>query len=107
MDDTIIKLIGVYGLTIQTSKHIFYQELRQAQHLQPIPWMIVGDFNVTLHQTDRSNQQHNTHDMIQFKNVTDSLELMDLQLQGMDYTWSNEQETPSFVRLDKFLISTK
>jgi hypothetical protein len=68
--------------------------------------MITGDFNVTLNPMDRSNQQHTMHEMTQFRNVVSSLELMDLQLQGREYTWSNERETPSFVRLDRFLIST-
>jgi hypothetical protein len=33
------------------------------------------------------------------------MELKDICLQGRKYTWSNNRETPSFVRLVRFLIS--
>jgi exonuclease III len=107
MDDTIFRLTMVYGPTNTTERANFYAELQQAKPNINMPWMVAGDMNVTLHTMDKSNTQHTSNDMRSFQQIVNSLELMDLQLQGRKYTWCNERKVPSYVRLDRFLISTE
>jgi hypothetical protein len=106
LDDMIIRFIGVYGPTTHAQRAQLYDELKQAKPQVQIPWMLAGDFNVTLHITDRSNRNHSSREMIQFRNLIHSLDLIDLQLKGRQYTWCNEREILSFVRQDRFFIST-
>jgi hypothetical protein len=65
--------------------------------------MVTGDMNVTLRKTDRSNRQHTQYEMRSFQQIVNSLEFLDLQLQGRNYTWCNKRDEPSYVRLDRFL----
>jgi hypothetical protein len=107
MDNIIFRLTIVYGPTNTNERANFYAELQQAKLNNNIPWMVAGDINVTLQLRDKSNTQHTSLDMRSFQHIVNSLELLDLQLQGRKYTWCNEREVPSYVRLDIFLISVE
>jgi exonuclease III len=107
MDNIIFRLTIVYGPTNTNERANFYAELQQAKPNNNIPWMVAGDMNVTLQLRDKSNTQHTSLDMRSFQHIVNSLELLDLQLQGRKYTWCNEREVPSYVRLDRFLISVE
>jgi hypothetical protein len=41
---------------------------------------------------------------VQWRTVQE-LELMDIHLHGRMYTWSNERENPTLVRLDRVLVT--
>jgi exonuclease III len=105
-DDTIFRITTVYGPTQHSDRHTFFSELRAAKPTNMLPWIVTGDFNVTLNPLDRSNQNHTQHEMRQFQAEVHNLELIDLTLKGRKFTWSSERENPTFVRLDRFLIST-
>ena len=45
--------------------------------------------------------------MRQFNHTIDYLQLLELDLNGKLYTWSNEQDTPTMSRIDRFLASTE
>jgi hypothetical protein len=40
-----------------------------------------------------------------FRHTVQALELQDLHLHGRTFTWSNEREHPTLVRLDRVLVS--
>ncbi len=42
-----------------------------------------------------------------FSDLINELELIDLPLGNQNFTWSNMQDRPTLVKLDRFLISTK
>jgi endonuclease/exonuclease/phosphatase family metal-dependent hydrolase len=67
---------------------------------------ILHDFNATLNIQDRSNRSYPLHHTRAFKALIDSIGVIDLPLYDRNYTWSNGRELSSFVRLDRFLIST-
>ncbi|XP_078154149.1 uncharacterized protein LOC144549305 [Carex rostrata] len=83
----------------------FFQELASAKPHINMPWLIAGDFNVTLNLNERSNIGYPMHHMNQFRAVVDRMELVDMPLQGRAYTWASARDNPTFVRLDRFLMS--
>lgn len=98
---------GVYGPSNQRDKHLFFNELGQAKPTMPMPWLIAGYFNVTLNLQERSNTGYPVQQMMRFRSLVNSLGLIDLPLQGRKYTWSNDRDDPTFVRLDRFLMSAE
>jgi exonuclease III len=89
----------VYGPSTQVDKEIFY---RQFENCVPIntPCLIFGDFNVTLHENDRSNPVNHWRNTNRFAEVIRAMSLHNLNLQGRRYIWSNARDRPTFVRLD-------
>jgi endonuclease/exonuclease/phosphatase (EEP) superfamily protein YafD len=65
-------------------------------------WLLVGDFNLIYKVEDKSNGRLNRRLMNRFKQVIDANQLMELDLRGRKFTWSNEQDTPTFTKIDRF-----
>lgn len=55
LDNSVIRVTGVYGPATYRGKKAFFREIKQAKPSMPMPWLIMGDFNVTLNIQDRSN----------------------------------------------------
>lgn len=102
LDSSVFRYTGVYGPANQQDKPLFFQELREAKPNIQMPWMVAGDFNVTLRSQDRANNNYPTRHMMRFRALADELQLIDMRLQGRKFTWSNER---TFVRLDRFLTN--
>jgi endonuclease/exonuclease/phosphatase family metal-dependent hydrolase len=66
---------------------------------------MIGDFNLILNAADKNNDRINRASMRRFRRCVAELELLDLQLHGRTFTWSNERELPTLVRLDRALVS--
>lgn len=64
-----------------------------------------GDFNLILHEADKSNACINRANLRRFRRTVATLELQDLHLHGRCFTWSNKRDNPTLVRLDRVLIS--
>jgi hypothetical protein len=74
------------------------------QHLAG-PWAVTGDFNLILREEDKSNERIDQTNLWRFRRAVASLELQDLHLHGRSFTWSNEWESPTLVRLDRVVVS--
>lgn len=64
--------------------------------------MLGGDFNATLNADESNRPGGGLANRKDFKIFS----LMDLPLSGGRFTWTNSQQPPLLIRLDKFLIST-
>jgi hypothetical protein len=51
--------------------------------------------------SDKNNLNLNRRLMGTFKNTLNNCELFEFNFQNRKFTWSNERENPSLVRLDK------
>lgn len=107
LDNTVFRFTGVYGPSNSRDKGPFFRELLRAKPGEGIPWMVAGDFNVTLKLEDRSNSRHPQHSMMRFRELVNRLELLDLTLHVRKYTWSKEGQNPTFVRLDRFMVNSE
>jgi hypothetical protein len=86
-------------------KELFLEEVAAARDACEGPWVVMGDFNLILDETDKSNGMVNRRLMQEFRHCVSDLELQDLHLHGRLFTWSNERESPTLIRLDRALVS--
>ncbi|WVZ77498.1 hypothetical protein U9M48_025357 [Paspalum notatum var. saurae] len=98
-------LTGVYGPQGDLEKALFLEELEAVCDECDGPWAVIGDFNLILDPADKNNDRVNRASMRRFRRCVAELELQDLHLHGRAFTWSNERELPTLVRLDRALAS--
>ncbi|XP_071685429.1 uncharacterized protein [Lolium perenne] len=64
-------------------------------------WLIIGYFNLIYRAEDKNNDNLDFRLMGLFRRALTNCQLKELKLQNRKYTWSNERETPTLVRLDR------
>jgi exonuclease III len=65
----------------------------------------LGDFNLIYKDEDKNNSLVNRAMMGRFRRLIHDLGLKDIPLLGHKYTWTNGQDVPTLVRLDRMLHS--
>ena len=98
-------LTCVYGPQGNEDKIQFLQELRDIRVTCQGPWMIAGDFNLIYKDEDKNNVNYNRAMMGRFRRFINDLALKEIPLHGRKYTWSNQQDSPTLVKLDRVLCS--
>lgn len=96
-----------YGPADDARKEEFLAELLQIKPAAPMPWLIIGDFNLIYQAADKSNLNLNRRLMAKFRRVLDDCELIEIALQNRKYTWSNERQNPTLVRLDRVFCNSE
>ncbi|GMI75114.1 hypothetical protein HRI_001180700 [Hibiscus trionum] len=99
-------LINTYGPSVDAEKEGFLSELLHHLSQWQIPWCLGGDFNLFLDEEEKIGFTINKTMISMFRSFVFEAGLIDLPLSGGKFTWSNSREIPTFVRLDRFLIST-
>ena len=84
---------------------LFLEELEAIRDSCSGPWAVCGDFNLILNEADKNNARINRANLSRFRRTVEDLELQDLHLHGRCFTWSNERENPTLVRLERVLVS--
>ena len=100
-------LTCVYGPQGDSNKLLFMQELRDVRSVCQGPWTVLGDFNLTTSAADRNNENYNRAMMGRFRRCINDLELSEVPLQGRKFTWSNQQDNPTLVKLDRVFCSSE
>lgn len=95
----------VYGPSEDPDKGNFLQELQSIKPDLATPWLCVGDFNLIYEARDKNNLNLNRRLMGQFRNTLDACELKEIVLHNRKYTWSNGQDNPTLVHLDRFFCN--
>ena len=83
----------------------FWNELDTIRMRWSKPWCIGGDFNVIRFSEDKLGGSRLTPEMSAFSDWINRHGLLDLQLNGASFTWSNHQNPPIMSPMDRFLIS--
>lgn len=104
-DSSTFLYTGVYGPSVRINRPSFFEELKDLKPVNSIPWILNGDFNVTMRNEERNNPTSDWRGTLTFARLVSELELLNITLQGRKFTWSNEREDPSMAKLDRFLIS--
>ena len=81
----------VYGPQEDNDKLMFLAELRWMKQVVSDNWLLIGDFNLILHAADKSNTNLNRRLMGAFRDVVQDLDLIELNLRGRKFTWSNDR----------------
>lgn len=98
---------NVYGPTSWDSKEAFFSKLLLLKDCCKGKWVMCGDFNSTRGQHERNGKTWSAKETFLFNNLIKDLELIDLPMTNLTFTWSNLQRTPTLARLDRFLVSTE
>ena len=98
-------LTCVYGPQGNEEKIQFLQELRNIRADCPGPWVVAGNFNLIYKDEDKSNANYNKASMGRFRRFINDLALKEIPLHGCKFMWSNQQLSPTLVRLDRVLCS--
>jgi hypothetical protein len=85
----------------------FLQELRLVRQACTGPWAVGGDFNLIYQAEDKNNSNLNRVMMGRFRRLINDLELHEVPLLGRKFTWSNERESPTLVRLDRVFTTNE
>lgn len=94
-------LTVVYGPSTDVDKPRFLTELEVIKPADSVPWLCLGDFNLIYSAQDKNNLNLNRCFMGMFRRTLDQCELLEIALQNRKYTWSNERQCPTLVRLDR------
>lgn len=63
-----------------------------------MPWYVIGDFNKLLAQSEKCGQSQHPNYLIQgFCEALENNGLTDLGMEGYDYTWKRNKDTPDWV----------
>jgi endonuclease/exonuclease/phosphatase family metal-dependent hydrolase len=95
----------VYGPQGTLNKKMFIRELKNLKQRISHPWLILGDFNLIHNDEDKNNNRLNRSLMVRFKKALDYLEVKEIPLIGMKFTWSNGQDPPTLSRIDRAFCS--
>jgi hypothetical protein len=91
----------VYGPSDDLGRPSFLQELQSLKPADSTAWLVLGDFNMIYQASDKNNLNLNPRLMGTFRKTLNECELFEFNLQNHKFTWSNERENPTLVRLDR------
>ncbi|XP_020262172.1 uncharacterized protein LOC109838113 [Asparagus officinalis] len=95
---------SVYAPCDPSDREVCWWELNRTRSSHPHPWVVFGDFNMTLSLSERSGRSGSIKDIDTFKNLVASLHLSDLPLSGRKFTWSNYRSSPVLPRFMGFFL---
>ena len=97
---------GVYGPSDDSARNDMWVEL-DSMRLQWISaWCLIGDFNIIIYLVEKLGCNSFSSAMSKFSDFIEKHNLVDLPLEGGDYTWFRDSNNPSMSRIDRALIST-
>lgn len=88
---------SVYGPNVNHRRMEFWNELDTIRMRWSKPWCIGGDFNVIKFSEDKLGGSRITPEMSAFSDWISRHGLLDLQLNGASFTWSNHQTWSNYV----------
>jgi hypothetical protein len=100
MSNTSFRITTCYGPADDRRKEEFLQEMMMLKPSAGVAWLITGDFNLIYQASDKNNLNLNRRLMGKFRAAIDDCELLEICLHNRMFTWSNERENPTMVRLD-------
>ncbi|XP_074304832.1 uncharacterized protein LOC141639656 [Silene latifolia] len=83
-----------------------WNSLRRLSSAQSLPWLCLGDFNVSLSEDERVGCATSERDMQEFRDCLTYCSLVDHPYTGGLYTWHNKQvASPRWAKLDRLLAN--
>jgi endonuclease/exonuclease/phosphatase family metal-dependent hydrolase len=67
---------------------------------------VLGDFNLIYEVSNKNNLNLNRRLMGKFRVALNDCEIFEFALQDRKFTWSNEQEDPTMIRLDQVFCNS-
>ncbi|GMJ05382.1 hypothetical protein HRI_004207400 [Hibiscus trionum] len=99
-------IINMYGPNAEAEKGDFFNSLLNVMSRYRVAWCLGGDFNAIVGMEEKQGRSWNFAAMEVFRDFIQLSKLVNLPLKGGAFTWSNNRDPPTFVRLDRFLVDT-
>lgn len=96
---------SVYGATDPKDYAKFWQEIQDVRLLMEGPWLLGGDWNTVLYQSERNKAGGCLTNRRNFRRFMNENNLVDIPMAGGSYTWKNSQNPPILVRLERFVFT--
>jgi exonuclease III len=103
--DLAFTLTNVYAPADHSFTSAFLADFVSLAPAPPLPWMIVGDFNLLRAPSDKNNSNFNASLASSFNDAIRTLALFELPLLDRRYTWTNRRDSPVLARLDRALFN--
>ncbi|KAK1299875.1 hypothetical protein QJS10_CPB13g01130 [Acorus calamus] len=97
----------VYGPHDDGPREGLWGELSAVRAVWSLPWLVMGDFNVTHFPEDRNRQGPTDVGMANFSSWINDEGLIDIPPCNVAYTWINLRENPSLAHLDRVLLDAE
>lgn len=104
-------LTCLYGSPRYKEKKILWENISTRSKSMQIPWMIIGDLNITISYQEKistaSTPQSSLNKCIRVR--LQQTDLFDVKFSGYPYTWNNHRQSSQLVlaKLDRALAHTK
>lgn len=98
-------LINVYSTAQEEHKENFLLELADFCSRCTEPYLIGGDFNLKRFSFEKNQNFHPNRNYDIFNKIIESNELREIDMAGGIFTWSNNQEKPTLVKLYRVLMT--
>ncbi|XP_071677171.1 uncharacterized protein [Lolium perenne] len=99
--DLSLTVTNVYAPADHSLTSQFVDEMLALLPLVSGPWIILGDFNLIRHPSEKNNANFNQNLADAFNAIINAMALFELPLLDRRFTWSNGQQDPVLARLDR------
>lgn len=97
-------IVNIYGPCDVLERRRLWGYLLNLKSVYNVPWCIGGDLNEIRSINERQGCSMRDRGMRDLNSFIEDMELVDLQLMGRCYTWSNSQDNEKWSRIDRFLL---
>ncbi|CAM0870529.1 unnamed protein product [Alopecurus aequalis] len=104
-DSSSLRVTNVYGPCARAEKESFLSDIDTHAPTDDSPWIVLGDFNLSRAASDRNNRNFSLPEASLFNEFVNRLCLVDLPLRDRRFTWSNQRDSPTLVRLDWVFVN--
>lgn len=81
----------VYGVTDPADYEQFWQEIQDVRLLMTGPWLLGGDWNAILFNSERNSVGGGNRNRGNFRKFVNTNSLVDIPTSGGSYTWTNHK----------------
>ena len=98
VDQFVWAFTGVYGPSPMSDRRLLWEELFGLSSWWKVPWCMGGDFNVVRFPSEHAGSTIFTTAMCEFSDFISEQGLLDIPIEGANFTWSNYREVESKAR---------
>ncbi|KAM0855649.1 hypothetical protein ACQ4PT_049622 [Festuca glaucescens] len=100
-------ITAVYGPQSDEDKMMFIEELKTLRGTVLPQWLLFGDFNLLVKESDKISRNVNRRYIAAFKAALNVLELAELRLHGRRYTWTSTCASQTQSKIDYCFASVE
>jgi hypothetical protein len=101
----VFAVTNVYGPSDHRLSQPFLDEFCSLPPTLKVPWLAIGDFNLTRNPEDKNTSHFNFSLAESFNDSIQKSNLIELPLLDRSFTWSSGRESPTLTRIDRAFIN--